>query len=60
MTALVSENTIDSKACSFQMCVHGNQAVYCSTELCLSVDKLKKQKQQQGKNDVSVQRSMTT
>ena len=21
------------------MCVHGRQAVYCTTELCLSVDK---------------------
>ena len=26
------------------MCVHGSQAVYCTTELCLSVDKLKKEK----------------
>ena len=27
-----------------QMCVHGSQAVYCTTELCLSVDKLKEEK----------------
>ena len=26
------------------MCVHGSHAVYCTTELCLSVDKLKKKK----------------
>ena len=26
------------------MCVHGSQAVYCTTELCLSVDKLKEEK----------------
>ena len=25
------------------MCVHGSQAVYCTTELCLSVDKLKEE-----------------
>ena len=24
--------------------MHGSQAVYCTTELCLSVDKLKKEK----------------
>ena len=38
--------------------MHGSQAVYCTTELCMSVDKLKEEgiKQQQGKNDVSVQR----
>ena len=41
------------------MCVHGSQAVYCTTELCLSVDKLKKKKQQQGRNNVSVLRSMS-
>ena len=29
------------------MCVHGSQAVYCTTELCLSVDKLK----EEGKNN---------
>ena len=34
--------------------------VYCTTELCLSVDKLKKKKQQQqGRNDVRVQKSMS-
>ena len=32
------------KACSIQMCVHGSQAVYCTTELCLSVDKLIEEK----------------
>ena len=26
------------------MCVHGRRPVYCTTELCLSVDKLKKEK----------------
>ena len=26
------------------MCVHGSQALYCTTELCLSVDKLKEEK----------------
>ena len=40
------------------MCVHGSQAVYCTTELCLSVDKLKEEKKK-GRNDVSVQRSMS-
>ena len=57
MTALVSETTIDSKACSIQMCVRGSRAVYCTTELSLSVDKLKKKKL--GRNDVGVQRSMS-
>ena len=32
------------KACSIQMCVHGSQAVCCTTELCLSVGKLKEEK----------------
>ena len=42
------------------MCVHGSQAVYCTTDLCLSVDKLKKEKNNnREKNDVSVQRSMS-
>ena len=26
------------------MCVHGSQSVYCTTELCLSVDKLNEEK----------------
>ena len=36
------------------MCVHGSQAVSCTTELCLSVDKLKEKTQ--GRNDVPVQK----
>ena len=33
------------EACSIQMCVHGSQTVCCcTTELCLSVDKLKEEK----------------
>ena len=51
MTALVSENTIDSMSCTIQMCVHGSQAVYCTTELCLSVDKLIEEQKKQGRND---------
>ena len=31
------------------MCVHGVQAVYCTTELCLSVDKLKEEGKTEGK-----------
>ena len=60
MTALVSENTIASWPVSIQMCVHGESTVYCTTDLCLSVDKLEEgKKQQHGRNDVSVQRSMS-
>ena len=56
MTALVSENTIDSRLVRSRWECTENQAVYCTIELCLSVDKLKKKKQQ-GRNDVGVQRS---
>ena len=55
MTAPVSENTIDSRPVRSRCGCSENQTVYCATELCLSVDKLKKK--QQGRNDVSVQRS---
>ena len=48
MTALVSENTIDSRPVSIQMRVRGESAVYCTTDLCLSVDKLKKEKKETG------------
>ena len=57
MTALVSENTIDSRPGRSRCECTENQTVYCTTELCLSVDKLKKRKK--GRNDVSVQRSMS-
>ena len=38
-------------ACSIQMCVHGSQVVYCGQAV--------RGKKQQGRNDVSVQRSMS-
>ena len=36
------------------VCANRGQTVYCTTELCLSVDKLEKNNKQ-GRNDVSVQ-----
>ena len=52
--ALVSENTIDSKPVR-------SRCACTEVGLCLSVDKLKEEKKrkQQGRNDVSVQRSMS-
>ena len=47
----------------FDPCACTSQDEYCSTELCLSVDKLRKKKKQgrqrQGRNGVSVQMSMS-
>ena len=39
------------------MCVHEIQAVYCTTELCLSVDNFEEETKQQGRNDIGAQRS---
>ena len=44
MTAPVSENTIDSRPVRSRCGCTENQTVYCATELCLSVDKLTKEK----------------
>ena len=37
-----------------EVCAYRSQTVYCTTELCLSVDKLEKDNKQ-GTNDVGVQ-----
>ena len=40
--------------------MRGESTVYCTTDLCLSVDKLKKEKKQQGRNNVGVKMSVST
>ena len=61
MTALVSTKLAlwwpDSRLVSIQMWEHGESTLYWTTDLCLSVDKLKKEKK---KNNVCVQRSVST
>ena len=47
-----------------EVCAYRGQTVYCTTELCLSVDKLKKKnkqqgRQRQGRDGVSVQMSIS-
>ena len=59
MTALVSENTIDSRPVRSRCaCTEVRLCIVQLSCVCLS-DKLKKKKKKQGKNDVSVQKSMS-
>ena len=54
MTALVSENTIDSKPVRSRNACTEVRLCPCTTELCLSVDKLKEEKKNNREGTMSV------